>query len=66
MGIPQLEHIPEGHVDRAGKPYTTDPLPWKFTEGRDERGRRSNFKVGLGVRRSMACLFPVSLSVKIR
>jgi len=51
MGIPQLEYIPEGHVDRAGKPYTTDPLPWKFTEGRDERGRRSNFRVGLGVRR---------------
>lgn len=51
MGIPQHEHIPEGHVDRAGKPYTTEPLPWKYTLGKDEKGRRSNFHVGPGVRR---------------
>ena len=52
MGIPDLSAIPEGHVDRAGNPYTTEGLPWNYTKGIDPATKhRSNFKVGEGVRR---------------
>jgi len=52
MGIPDLNAIPEGHVDRAGKPYTTEGLPWNYTKGIDPATKhRSNHKVGEGVRR---------------
>jgi len=52
MGIPDLSAIPEGHVDRAGNPYTTEGLPWNYTRGTDPvTKRRSNHKVGVGVRR---------------
>jgi len=49
---PQYQEIPEGHVDRAGNPYTTECLSWKFSEGKDPvTGRRTNHKHGPGVRR---------------
>jgi len=52
MAVPDLDAIPEGHVDRAGNPYTTECLPWNYTKGLDPVTRhRSNFKVGEGVRR---------------
>jgi len=52
MGIPDLDAIPEGHVDRAGNPYTTEGLPWNYTKGLDPvTRRRSNHRIGEGVRR---------------
>lgn len=52
MGRPQLQFIPDGHVNRAGEPYTVDPLPWHKTGGRDpETGRKVNARVGGGLKR---------------
>jgi len=56
MGIPQLQHIPEGHVDRNGNPYTTECLPWEKTNGRDQAPDREtkyiqNYKIRGGVDR---------------
>jgi len=45
LGRPDLSAIPEGHVDRQGNPYTTEGLPYIFTDGRDPvTGYRINHK----------------------